>query len=217
VFSIDRFSAVFCIAAFTSAVPAVGGNITLSDNTTANVDNATITRTFNILPTVPGFGSGMVTDVNVSVDFIKADGEDFNVIGTSIPYYGEIAMRVIAPSGAAADLINIGDFNNGAIGTHFDGVIVFDQSAALPVNNNPNLLQPGTFRPVGSLNALNGSSAEGTFTLIVQDLDTADSLRFRSATLDVTTSDVVGAVPEPGTMMFAVAGLAGILSLKRRK
>jgi len=212
----DRFSSLLGVFAFALAVPALGGSITLTDNTTANVDNATVSRTFNIQPATPGFGSGTITDVNVTLEFVKADGEDFNVIGTSIPYFGEIAFRLIGPTGASVDLIKIGDFNNGAIGASFDGVIVFDQSAALAVNNNPNLLQAGTFKPVGSLSTFNGSSAEGTFTLLIQDLDVADSLRFRSATLNVITSDATNGVPEPGTMLLSLAGIAVVVRCRQR-
>lgn len=197
--------------ALLAATPSAAAVITLTNSMAANVDNAVIARTFTILPTTPGFESGTIVDVNLSVDFLKADGEDLVTPGNDVPYFGEIILSLVAPSGETVRLINRNSFNNGEPGTLFDGVVTFDSAAGQPVNMNRDLLQPGTFRPVDSFTTLFGESAAGTFTLLVQDADASDSLRFRSATLTVTTLDAQASpVPEPSSLMMLTAGVLGL-------
>jgi hypothetical protein len=133
-------------------------------------------------------------------------------------------FRLTSPGGTTVNLINAFSFNTGNAGTSFDGVITFDSAAAQVVNVNPDLVQAGTFRPVNdpvgnTLAAFNGQSALGTFTLYIEDTVGADSLRFRSFTVNATTQDGVSAVPAPPAAALALMGLAsagGLARLRRR-
>ncbi len=112
------------------------------------------------------------------------------------------------------NLINEDSFDSGS--SLFDGAITFDDAAAQVVNYDVNSPHSGTFRPIGSLADFNGSAAGGTWTLFIEDTVGADSLRFHSFALEVTTAD--GGVPEPGSLSLILLGGAAIAigTLKRR-
>jgi hypothetical protein len=160
---------------------------------------------------------GIVHDVDVVVDFAKADGEEFlpPYNGRGSPFLNEIWLRVIHPTGIAVDLIALGSLGAGSA-PGFSGVIRFDDSAALRVNNDPEHLVAGTFRPTGpgSLTDFTRISGEGVWRLEMIDSGLGDSFRFRGASLMLEV-DTDTPIPEPGT--FGLLSLATGLLLFRRK
>ena len=158
----------------------------------------------------PGFGSGTILDVNISIDFAKADGESFDPpYPGGTPFYNEIHFHLTSPDGTVVHLIEPSSWGAGS--GQFDGTITFDDEAAMVVNFGAAPVA-GTFQPTGpgALSDFDGGSALGNWTLFIQDTVGLDSLRFRSFTLTVTT----GRVPEPASL--SVLGL-GALGLERRR
>ena len=176
--------------------------------------------------------SGIVTDVDISISFAKSDDNSFvpqgGQLGLSTPFHNETEFALTSPTGTSFTLINndggteivpadsFESFNPGDIGG-FQGTILFDQDAAVPVNANPNNLTSGTFRPddntSNSLDIFNGESALGTWSLFIEDDVGADGLSFYEYTLSITTE--AQAVPEPTSAV--VIGFAGSLLLMRRR
>jgi hypothetical protein len=203
-------------AVLVASVPsAEAGLITLTNSTFGNFDASSGTRSVTVTGLESGFGTGEILDVNVSVDFTKADGEGVNPPASpGTPFYNEIVFRLTSPFATTVNLISAGSFNSGSSGTLFNGVITFDQAAAQVVNVNPNQPSAGTFRPVGNLNSFNGGTALGNWTLFIQDTVAADSLRFRSFTANITTADPI---PEPATLTLTALGLAAAAARHRRR
>ncbi len=191
-----------------SAGAANAGLITLSNNTTGLFDASSGTRTVTIAGTNPD----LITRVEISIDFVKADGEAFaGPYPTGTPFLNETVFTLTGPGGTTVNLIAANSFKAGT--TLFDGVIRFAQSAPQVVNVNDTLMQAGTFQPVGNLNGFNGQLADGTWTLFIRDTTGADALRFRSFTLDVETG-----VPEPSSAaMLGIAGLLTVAGALRRR
>ena len=175
-----------------------------------NFDASSGTRIITFTGAEAGFGSGIIQDLNAVINFAKADGENFDPpFPLETPYFSEVVFRLTSPNGTVANLINADSFNLGS--RPFNGTITFDDLASNVVNFDPNLIQPGTFRPISPLSAFNGESALGTWTLFIQDTASQDSLRFRSVQLAVETQ----AIPTPA-LLPGLIGL-GVAALRKRK
>lgn len=221
-------TAVIIIGAATNGHSAI---VVKTNTVDVFVDGTSATRTFSIDMGDLGGDSATITDVDISIFFAKSNNNAFVTEGAAIaagtPFLNEIEFVLSSPGGTDFTLIsndggteivagdNIESFNAGSVG--FKGTIVFDQAAGLAVNNNPNALTAGTFRPddatIGSLNSFNGESAIGTWTLFLEDDVGLDGLSFYEATITVTTA--AAAVPEPSSLMLV--GLVGGMSLVRRR
>ncbi|HEX2853884.1 MAG TPA: PEP-CTERM sorting domain-containing protein [Opitutaceae bacterium] len=199
------------VAAATLAISAHAQTVVTTNSTFGNFDASSGTRQLLFTALEIGAG-GLITDVNISINFAKADGEG-TTLGSGTPFFNETVFNLTYGS-TTTELIAAGSFNSGS--GPFSGTVTFDDAAANLVNVDPNLIQPGTFQPVGSLSDFNGLNlTPGDWTLFIQDTVGADSLRFYSATLEVTY-DGVGAVPEPSTYGLMGAGLLAAVLLRRR-
>jgi hypothetical protein len=187
-------------------------DVIITNNTSGMFDASSGTRTVTVTGLEPGFGLGIVRAVILSINFAKADGESMNPpYPTGTPYYNEIVFRLTSPGGTTVNLISANSFTTGSGSTGFDGTITFNQYAASVVNVNPNVVQAGTYRPVGNLNNFYGQNAAGTWSLYIQDTTGQDALRFRLYSLDIVTD-----VPEPSVFLLVGAGLVLLARRMRR-
>jgi hypothetical protein len=208
-----RVALAFAAATLLAAVPASAGLISITNNTTGLFDASSGNRLFGITGLEPGYGSGIVTSVTISIDFAKADGESFDPpFPGGTPFYNEIHFALTSPNATTIQLIAAGSWGSGS--GQFNGVITFDDLAAQVVNFGAAPVA-GTFRPTGpgSLADFMGGPALGNWTLFIEDTVGADALRFHSATLNVTTDT---AVPEPTTMVLLGSGVAALIARRRR-
>jgi len=195
-----------------------GGLITLTNSTPGYFDNSSGNRTVTVTGLEPGYGTGAILDVNISITFCKAHDADGSCVSTFTAFPNEIRFRLTSPGAVAVTLIDAASFNYDAFPRPFDSTITFDQAAAQVVNIYPALVPSGTFRPTGpgSLNDFNGASALGTWTLFIEDTDSGDGLLFRSLELNVTTrGDAV--IPEPAGWLLTGAGMLGFVLYRRRR
>lgn len=180
------------------AAPASAAVISVTNNTPGNFDASSGTRIFTI------GSSGQVLDVDIEINFAKADGQDFDgPYPGGTPFYNEIVFLLESPTGTQMTLIAANSWGAGS--GQFDGTIRFDDSALQVVNFGAAPVA-GTFQPTGPglLGVFNGENALGDWTLTIQDTVGADSLRFRFATLDVT-------VPEPATLLLLGTAIVGVM------
>ncbi len=200
------------------AVPGQAATVTATNTNGGVADGSSFTRDVTFTAGDLG-GQTIITDLDVTIDFAK-------ISAGCIPFLDEIEFVLTGPAGTNFTLIsnsintaivaadNFDTFDSGF--ANFDGAVTFDQSAAPPVDFDPNLIPSGTFRPdddtQGSLNLFNGESALGTFTLFIQDDFTGGPLRFDAFTVTLTTA----AVPEPTAALGATAML-GLAALRRRR
>ena len=181
-------------------------------------DNSFGTRTFTVAPGDLTMGSA-INSVSIAIDFEKFDGEIFGVNGGGTPYYNEIHFSLTNPAGVTTELIAPGSFDSSNMG--FRGIITFDDTAAQVVNYDVTQPYAGMFRPTGAgtmtdLNTVNGA---GNWSLLIQDTVSADYLGYYSASLILNGGANPSAVPEPGSIAFALGSLitgAGMLRRRRK-
>jgi MYXO-CTERM domain-containing protein len=203
---------------------------TATDATPGLFDGSSGTRTVTFTGFEPGFGTGTILDLNISINFAKADGESFDPPFSDLTaFFDEIHFHLTGPDGTVVHLIESLSWDIGTGLGAFDGTITFDDEAALVVNFGPGPFA-GSFLPTGpgALSDFDGLSALGTWTLFIQDDFALDALRFRSFTLDIATERLVevptdptdgnGRIPEPaGLGLFGLAVLGIVRRFRRRR
>ncbi len=187
----------------------------------------------------------IIVDVDIAITFAK---EVVDPLLDPFAYFNEIEFVLTSPGGKNFTLISnaggtelvpfdsIPSFDIGNPGAGFSGTVVFDQSAAAPVNTNPNEISAGTFRPdddtLNSLDYFNGDSAVGTWTLFMEDdfgplyfppfppLGSPSPLVFTEFSLTITTASASSnPIPEPSSLLIFGLGIGAIVGghwLRRR-
>jgi hypothetical protein len=158
-----------------------------SNNTGADLDLESTTQTVTVA------GEGTVTYVTISIRFLKTDGSCAAPLLAGQPFNGETVFRLTSPSGTIVNLVNAntyptddGDVSSGTV------TVVFDPAASEVVGGNPT---SGTFRPVGDLTTFIGETADGDWTLYIEDTVALDPLCVFEWTLNVNTGSEVGVPP----------------------
>ena len=198
-----------------SVAPASAGVITLTNSTPGLFDASSGTRSVTVTGAELGYDTGIITDVNISINFAKADGESFDPpYPGGTPFHNEIHFHLTGPSATLVHLIEPNSWGAGSV--QFDGTITFDDAGALVVNFGPDPVA-GTYRPTGpgTLGDYNGELALGAWTLFIQDTVGLDALRFRNFDLEITTE--AAPVPEPASLLLLGSGIAGAFARRKRR
>jgi subtilisin-like proprotein convertase family protein/subtilisin family serine protease len=141
--------------------------------TIVDADGTTGTPTTTTTTTTVSGVSGTIQDINVTVNITHTWDEDLDVF-------------LISPTGTRVELFT----DVGSSGDNFTNTVLDDQAATLISAGAPPFT--GTFRPEGSLAALNGQNANGTWTLELTDDVASDEGVLNSWTLSIAT-----VTPEP--------------------
>ncbi len=144
---------------------------------------------------IPGAG------VIESVIFIP-DGRTITDVDVRVniqhTYVGDLRITLTGPQGQSVLLVN----RRGGPGQNFTGTI-FDTQAGTPVTLGAAPFT-GRFRPEQSLNALNNTSAQGNWTLRIEDLRAGDAGTLLNWQLDLTlTNDIFGPFELNDTIILA--------------
>lgn len=186
--------------------------ITGINTTQALVDPSTQPSSSATRSVVLGGAGLTITDVNITIDFIKCDDPlslplPGSCSGTGFSFNREIVFRLTSPDGTTVSLVEQDTYSGQTPGTRAQ--VTFDDSAASAVGGVT--LVTGTFRPVSTLTAFNGEAPDGMWTLYIEDTVGLDPLGVYGYRLDVE------AVPEPGTMLLLGSGIAGLAVRRRRR
>ena len=196
--SLRLLLALIVLTQFVGSASAV---VTRSNNTTGFFDGSSGTR--EIIFSAGDFSgsSGTIQDLDISIAFAKSNDSSFVPEGTSIrsgmPFFDEIEFVLTSPDGTAVPLINFDSFLDGTDG--FQGTLVFDQSAANPVNIDPTTITAGTYRPAsdgGSLDSFNGLNPIGTWSLAITDDVSLDGLSFYNYEISLLTAGSIVVDPD---------------------
>jgi len=210
--------------------PLYADRIEATNSTFASVDGDTrttppdftaIKRNVTFTGAELDFGSGIIEDVNITIDFSKLS--DNVPPFPPQPWYSEIGFALKSPNGTIVELIPIGTFLDpfdvpfifdNTPG--FDGIVTLDDAAAAAVNNGTIAGRPnaGTFRPINALSAFNGENALGTWELWIEDSISVNPLLFNSMTLSIQTAAIV---PEPGSWVLGGLSLVSLMGYAWRK
>ena len=211
--------------------PARADRIEATNNTFASVDGVTrntppnftpVTRSVTFIGNELHFGSGVILDVDITIDFSKLS--DSNPPFPDQPWYNEIGFALRSPNGTLVELIPVETFLDpfdvpfifdNTPG--FSGIITLDDAASNLVNDGPIAGRPnaGTFRPMNPLSAFNGENALGTWELWIEDSISVNPLLFNAFTLSIQTAPAV--VPEPGSIALGGISLLALAGFAWRK
>lgn len=155
--------------------------------------------------------SGIISDVNVFIDFTKCDDpltNDGTCVGAGSSFNSEIVFFLTSAMGTRVDLVLANTYSD-HVGARID--VLFDDAATTTVGGSS--LQSGTFSPIGLLAAFNGEQVFGDWILNFQDTVGSDPLSVNAWRLDITTTT---SVPEPYSIALFALALTG-LAFSRKK
>ena len=152
-------------------------------------DNGTVFET-----TLNVTGSGNITDLNVTIDLTHAFTEDMDIF-------------LVSPGGTVVELTTDNDDIPNASGGFFN--TRFDDEASTSIVDGASPFV-GSFRPEGLLSALDGQTANGTWTLRITDDFNPDAGELFGWSIDVTTASSPDetSVMTNGSGAYSFTGLA---------
>lgn len=169
--------------------PVSAAAITATNSTYGEVDNGLISRVVTITQSEP------VTDVHVSIEYLKTDDPCPPDSGYSSPHFDEIAFWLTSPAGTTINLIHVDTYPNGNPGEASRVVVTFDDTAAGLIGGSSPVT--GTFRPAEPLSTFYGQNTQGDWTLMALDSTSGDPLCFYSFTLYLNYPDASPAASSP--------------------
>ncbi len=159
--------------------PAVQSTVAATDTPIPIPDRKTITSSI----TVSGV-AGPISDLNINLTLHHT-------------YDSDLVITLISPTGTQVTLTN----HNGGNGDNFVGT-VFDDQATTAVSSGSAPFT-GSFRPIGSLAALDGADPNGVWKLQVADTVRQDSGTLNSWSLQFTSgADLVTTTAADGSYKF---------------
>jgi subtilisin-like proprotein convertase family protein len=162
---------------------AGSGTFISTDVPKALPDLATVTS-----QTVVSTLTNPITDVNVTLSLTHT-------------YDGDLEITLISPLGTRVKLAQ----KIGSSGDNFTNT-VFDQQASTSISSGSAPFT-GTFRPTASLDVLNGTGGNGTWTLEVVDTAGGDSGNLTSWQLAISSGEASAVTSSTGA--YALSGLTG--------
>jgi len=135
-------------------------------------------------------------EASIVVNFMKADGESYGENNGGTPYYDEIDLRLISPTGTVVNLISPGDFSTG-VGTGGFGFsdVAFWAGTGYPVVNvDPNTPQAGNFIPTGDLGVFLNEDPDGKWEVYTGDTVADDGFSIDYWTLAIWSGDPLSGV-----------------------
>lgn len=181
---------------------------------------------------VIGPGAIVQSSINVPPNTCPLGIKDVNIIvNVSHAWVGDLAAGVKAPNGTFVSLLDRPGVPANLFGCPNDNIsAIFDDQAGTPVETACNGSSPaigGNVRPTSSLAPLNAASANGVWTLYLQDFALGDAGALQSWAVDFTCNTAspaqVNPVSIPVISWWGLASLAMLLaaaagfSLHRKK